>query len=185
MHCFQPFHVAYHGKLLQSVFHNEVSRELGDSAICYTLGKDQIRDISRVVGNYNYFLNTGKRNQFYGLGAGSQSQSQGPLFQRWQFMLLRETPERKSPAVCKGLVKTSTVLTKPPFNYDILLYFRVKFSHRCNNITDCFFNFSTFLNTVKYIFYISTTDSHSSVLSYTVYCATLPLASLTFFMAWQ
>lgn len=65
----------------QSVFHNKVSHEL-DSAICYRLGKDQIRDTSRVVGNDLYFLNTGKRNQFYGLGVGRQSQSQGPLFQR-------------------------------------------------------------------------------------------------------
>lgn len=54
----------------QSVFHNEVSHELGDSAACYTLGKDQIRDTSRVVGNDLYYLNTGKRNQFFGPGAG-------------------------------------------------------------------------------------------------------------------
>lgn len=66
----------------QSVFHNEVSHELGDSAICYRLGKDQIRDTGRVVGNDLYFLNTGKRNQFNALGVGRQSQSQGPSFQR-------------------------------------------------------------------------------------------------------
>lgn len=97
MFCFQPSHVQTNvlfgivkfsccmsWKIIttQSVFHNEVSHELSNSAICYRLGKYQIRDTSRVVGNDLYFLNTDKRNHFYGLGVGRQSQSQEPLFQR-------------------------------------------------------------------------------------------------------
>lgn len=76
---------------------------------------------------------------------------------------------------CVNIVKTSTstVLTIPPFNYNIILYFRVKFSHRCNSITDLFFNFGTFPNTVKkrsYILYFHPRLSFISFILYSLLC---------------